>query len=147
MVELDYYHGWYRTAPFIHKSIGVLLFLVTLARLIWRLNNVTPQALASHTTMEKKSAAAAHVMLYLLLFALMFSGYLISTADGRAIEVFNLFTVPATVQGIENQEDIAGDIHRWLAYLLIGLVVIHALGAIKHHFWDKDETLKRMLRQ
>ena len=76
--------------------------------------------------------------------AIMLSGYLISTADGRAIEVFSWFEVPATLSDIDGQEDIAGDIHEILAWTLIVLVALHALAALKHHFIDKDTTLKRM---
>jgi cytochrome b561 len=75
----------------------------------------------------------------------MLSGYLISTADGRAVEVFGWFSIPATLSGLENQEDIAGEIHEWLAFTLIGLVMLHALAATKHHFINRDATLKRML--
>jgi len=53
--------------------------------------------------------------------------------------------VPALRTGIDNQEDLAGTVHLWLAYTLIGLVVLHALGALKHHIFDRDRTLQRML--
>ena len=53
--------------------------------------------------------------------------------------------MPATLQGIENQEDLAGTFHWWAACILMLLVGIHAAGALKHHFIDKDTTLKRML--
>ena len=145
MVELTYYDDWYRTAPDLHKSIGITLFILTLFRLIWRLKNATPEPIASHTAVEKRAAAIAHGFIYVLLFLIMVSGYLISTADGRAIEVFGLFSVPATLQGIDQQEDIAGVVHLVLAITLIVLVVVHAAGALKHHFIDKDSTLKRML--
>ena len=75
----------------------------------------------------------------------MITGYLISTADGRGIEVFELITIPAYGAIIENQEDIAGLVHKWLAYLLIALASLHALAALKHHFIDKDNTLNRMI--
>lgn len=144
MVELDYYNAWYNRAPYLHKSIGIVLFPLVLIRLIWRLSNPHPQALG--TTFEKKTAQYVQLLLYLLLFSVMFSGYLISTADGRPIEVFGLFPVPAIISGIENQEDIAGRIHKILAYSLIGVASTHALAALKHHFKDRDVTLKRMLR-
>jgi cytochrome b561 len=79
------------------------------------------------------------------MFFLMLSGYLISTADGRGIDVFGLFSLPATLSGVENQEDIAGKVHQSLAFILVALVVLHALAALKHHFLDRDATLKRML--
>ena len=74
------------------------------------------------------------------------SGYLISTADGRAIDVFNWFAVPALGELIENQEDIAGDVHFYLAWILIVTASLHAIAALKHHFFNKDDTLKQMLR-
>jgi cytochrome b561 len=143
MVDLGYYDPWYQRAPDIHKSIGILLFAVMLARLAWRRGNPRPQPLGK--PWEQKSAELVHGLLYLLLLALMLSGYLISTADGRAIEVFGLFSVPATLSGLERQEDIAGAVHEYLAYTLMGLTALHALAALKHHFIDRDPTLKRML--
>ena len=147
MVELSYYDPWYKQGPFIHKSIGILLFLLTLLRLLWRYFNLTPLALTSHTEWEIKAAKFSHTMLYILLFSVLLSGYLISTADGRAVDVFNIFSVPATISGLNNQEDIAGEIHEILAFTLIGFACLHAFASIKHHLFDKDVTLKRMLGQ
>lgn len=145
MVELTYYDSWYETAPALHKSIGISLFLLLLVRVMWRSKQVNPEPLATHNRFEQKSAHAVHIILYVLLFTIMLSGYLISTADGVGIEVFNLFTVPAFSAFIENQEDIAGVIHQYLAYSMIVIALLHALAALKHHFIDKNVTLKRML--
>jgi len=144
MVELEYYDAWYRKAPELHKSIGVLLFILTVIRLLWRGFNRNPLPLDSHSRNERKVATALHHLLYMLLIAIMLSGYLISTADGRSVTVFNSFQIPATIHGIEHQEDVAGVVHLWLAISLISLTVIHASAAIKHHFIDHDRTLKRM---
>jgi cytochrome b561 len=144
MVELTYYDPWYKTGPDLHRSIGITLFAVMLLRLAWRLINPRPHA--EGTRLEKTLASTAHSLLFVLLFVVMISGYLISTADGRAIDVFGLFTVPALISGREQQEDIAGLAHKVLAYGLIALVALHALAALKHHFIDRDQTLKRMLK-
>ena len=144
MVELTYYDDWYRTAPFIHKSVGILLFLAVSLRLVWRLVNPHPAPIGK--PLERRLAHVVHLALYGLLFAIMFAGYLISTADGRPIEVFGWFEVPATITGIENQEDVAGEIHEWLAWSLVLLAALHALAALKHRFVDRDATLERMLR-
>ncbi|MFA5626470.1 MAG: cytochrome b [Thiohalomonadaceae bacterium] len=144
MTSLTYYDPWYRDGPALHKSIGVLLFATMILRLIWRWLSPPPPALSSHNPLERLAAKAVHLLLYLLLFAVMISGYLISTADGRAVEVFGLLSIPATLTSIPEQEDIAGAVHLYLAIGLIGLVVLHAAGALKHHFLDRDNTLKRM---
>jgi cytochrome b561 len=73
----------------------------------------------------------------------MTAGYLISTADGRAVDVLGLFGVPATIVGLPGQADIAVDLHLALAIALIMLAGIHALAALKHPF--SDRTLVRML--
>jgi cytochrome b561 len=71
---------------------------------------------------------------------------LISTADGKAVEAFEWVSIPALPLALENQEDVAGDLHEIFAWLLISLVAIHALAALKHHFIDKDKTLTRMIK-
>jgi len=88
----------------------------------------------------------AHSAIYLLLLLIMFSGYLISTADSRGIWVFEWFELPGFGSFIDDQADIAGLVHQYAAYSLIVLVVVHALGALKHHFIDKDSTLLRMVK-
>lgn len=144
MVELTYYDAWYKGSLDLHKSVGILLALAWFARLSWRLANTTPQDLGNKAW-EHTVAHLVHVLLYLLMLALFVSGYLISTADGRAIEVFGWFEIPASLM-MNNQEDIAGIIHWGLAWSLMGLVALHALAAIKHHIIDKDRTLVRMLK-
>lgn len=75
----------------------------------------------------------------------MTAGYLISTADGRAVDVLGLFGVPATIVGLPGQADIAVHLHLALAVALIMLAGIHALAALKHPFSDRVRTLVRML--
>lgn len=144
MDGLTYYDAWYRGSLDLHKSLGITLMLLWLGRVIWRWRSTTPSPVGS--AVEQKVSHWVHRILYLLLLILMFSGYLISTADGRAISVFGLFDVPALPISFEQQEDIAGEVHEWLAWVLIALAVLHALAALKHHILDKDNTLLRMTR-
>ena len=145
MTELDYYSLWYRQAPDLHRSIGILLLLVILLRLAWRWLNKTPAALPNHRPWEVRAAHIAHRLLYLLPLAVMVTGYLISTADGRSISVFGWFDIPALYTGIDQQETVMGDLHRILSWSLIGISALHAAGALKHHFIDRDTTLTRIL--
>jgi len=145
MVDLGYYDEWYKKGPDLHKSIGISLFMVMVFRVIWRKKQIKPAALESHSKLEKQLGHLVHLFLYGLLFIIMFSGYFISTADGRSIAVFELFQLPSIGALIDNQEDIAGIVHKYVAYAVMITVVLHALAALKHHFIDKDNTLKRML--
>ncbi|AKG71065.1 TPA: cytochrome b [Serratia fonticola] len=145
MVTLGYYDVWYHQAPEIHKSIGTLLFIVMVVRVVWRFISPPPKPLASYSRLTRISAVLAHIALYTVLFAILISGYLISTADGQAISVFGWFDVPASVTSLPQQADTAGTIHLYLAWAVVVLSVLHALAALKHHFIDRDVTLKRML--
>ena len=145
MTELDYYDNWYKQGPWLHKSIGVLLFFVVIFRLCWRVLTPPPVALTSHKQWEVRIAHIAHLLFYLLLLTIMVSGYLISTADNRSIEVFGWFSIPATITSIPNQADVAGWVHLILASSLIGLALLHAAAALKHHVIDRDRTLNRIL--
>lgn len=143
MTGLGYFDPWYNRAPWWHRSIGVLLLFATLLRIAWRLWQPTPQARGSR--FEQLAAHLGHVLLYVLLLAVMLSGYLISTARGRGISVFDWFEVPALISHLPNQAAIAGEIHWYSALALMLLAAGHVLAALKHHFVNRDDTLTRML--
>jgi len=145
MVELTYYDAWYKGSLDLHKSLGLVTLFALFFRTFWRFINPSPADLPG-PRWEKLSAHYMHLGLYALLLILMVSGYLISTADGRAIAVFELISVPALPWGIDNQEDIVGELHEVLAWLLISMVAVHALAAIKHQFINKDNGLGRILK-
>lgn len=144
MVELTYYSEWYRVAPHWHKSIGLLLAAVTLLRIGLRAIKSRPPAYG--TKMIIALSHVGHLAIYVLLLVMFVSGYLISTADGRGIDVFNWFTLPSIGEFFPRQEDIAGEIHEYAAWSLIALAVLHSLAAIKHHILDKDNTLVQMIK-
>lgn len=146
MLELDYYDPWYRTGPFWHKSMGLLLAVIIILRVANRLLAKHPEHLPEHHLIERYAAALAHLGLYLLLMVAVASGFLISTADGSSVSFFDWFEVPALPELVEDQEELAGDIHIYATDVLIVLALVHAAGALKHHFIDKDATLVRMLK-
>jgi len=144
MVELTYYDSWYKGSLDLHKSIGITLAAVLVFRILWRVLSVNPKPLGTNSKINQL-AHTAHVVMYILLAVIVVAGYLISTADGRPIEVFMLFNVSALDFVFDDQADIAGKVHYYGACILIGFVILHALGALKHHFIDKDKTLTRMI--
>ncbi|MBW0146960.1 cytochrome b [Marinobacter arenosus] len=147
MVDLSYYHDWYKRGPDIHRAVGILLFGLMLARMVWRTLNSGPGPLPNHSRWEVASAQAVHLLLYLLLFVAMVSGYLISTADGSSISVFGWFDVPSATGQIKGLEDTAGAVHYWSTWAIVVLAALHAGAALKHHLIDRDRTLQRMLGQ
>lgn len=146
MVDLSYYDSWYKGSVALHKSLGISLALLLSLRILWRIASAQPESLlAASKKLQRQLALWALRLLYALLLTLLVSGYMISTADGRAIAVFDWFEIPALPWQFTRQENLAGDVHFYLAWSLISLVALHALAALKHHFFDRDNTLKRML--
>lgn len=145
MVELDYYSEWYNRAPDIHKALGMLTFFLIVVRLLWRWTNIQPQPLTSYSSWERWSSRLVHALFYLLLFVISISGYLISTAKGAQINIFEWFAVPAALTMTTDMSVIMESVHLYGAYAVIVLTVLHTAAAFKHHFIDKDETLKRIV--
>jgi len=145
MVDLGYYDSWYTKGPDIHRSVGLCLLLWVILSFAWRMFQKKPGHLDTHTKFERTSGSLMHLFLSFTLILVSVSGYLISTADGRGIEVFSLFEVPGFGSFIENQEDKSGLVHRYVSYALVVAALGHGLAALKHHFIDKDDTLNRMI--
>ena len=121
---------------------GILLLLALLIRWLWRAVNTKPTG-DDLSPLEQRVSYFVHWGFCVLLLVLMVSGYLISTPDGRPIDVFGWFSVPSIVQ-MHGLEDRAGLVHRWIAYAVIALAIVHALAAMKHHYVDKNRIMQRM---
>ncbi|MCL4115185.1 UNVERIFIED_CONTAM: hypothetical protein GTU68_035915 [Idotea baltica] len=146
MVGLDYYDTWYHRAPGIHKAAGVIIGVLMILRLLWNALQTKPRHVGDDKAVVKLMAKSAHYVLYLLVFLMVISGYLISTAKGQGVDVFGLFEIPALLPDDKDRGELAGWLHEWMGLGFILLVGIHALAALLHHFFYKDETLKRMLK-
>ncbi len=146
MVELDYYDSLYQIAPWWHKSLGLSVFVLLIIRLFWRLKNDTPLSMVNNTAWTVKIAASVHVLFYVLIVIICFSGYFVSTAKGAGVEVFGLFNFPSVITLNESQADLVSKVHEIATQILIIFVVIHGLAALKHHFINKDNTLVRILK-
>lgn len=143
MTDLGYYDQWYNLAPWWHRSLGMLVLGATLLRVVWRLLQPTPHSHGSR--IERLAAHLGHTGLYVLMLVVLISGYLISTANGRGIDVFGWFEVPALIHGLPNQASLAGEVHWYSALALMILATGHTLAALKHHWLDRHDTLLRML--
>ncbi len=144
MTGLEYTHPLYHRVPDLHKGLGLLVMGLLVLRTIWAIMIGRPAPLPM-TAWERTLAMVVQKSFYFILFGITISGYLIPTARGRGIELFGWFTVPALFTGLPHQEDMAGDLHYLLAHLLMLVLALHTMGALKHHFLDRDDTLLRML--
>ncbi|MGY0399987.1 MAG: cytochrome b, partial [Ostreibacterium sp.] len=144
IVDLTYYDAGYKILPYIHKSIGLILLGLLLIQFFWHFVSHHPEPIPQPKILHIISQLT-HKFLFILIAIVLVSGYLISTADGRGIAIFNWIEIPALPIVMDNQADLAGKIHFYAATTLVVLAGLHALAALKHHFIDKDVILKRML--
>ena len=145
MIDLSYYSTWYYWAPFLHKAFGVLVFGLGIALLIWRSVDTRPDPVSGHTPFEKIASKIAHWVLILSVITIPVSGYLFTTAKGEGVDLFGLATLPAMFSISDTVRDLAIDFHIYASYGLLAVIAAHAGGALKHHFIDRDSTLKRMI--
>ncbi|WP_111980437.1 cytochrome b [Algibacillus agarilyticus] len=145
MVDLSYYDEWYTAAPDLHKSIGILFSFILIGRLFNTFIYLNHLSKNDVTPLQTVIAKFIHGLMYLILFTLIITGFLISTANGKGIMVFSLFELPSIISFGEDQAEISGLLHEYIAYSLIALILIHATAALHHHFILKNNVLKRIL--
>lgn len=129
-------YGW-------HKEYGILVLMLAVIRLLWRLTNIKPKL--NIPLLEKIAARTVHWLFYLLMFALPITGWLITSAAGLPVSFFGLFVLPNLVSSDQQSLLLYEEIHKWIAYGLIAMICLHTAAALKHHFINKDDILKRML--
>ena len=130
-----------------HKSFGMTILMLAIMRLLWRLKNHPPGLPAGMTSLEQKLSRATHAAFYVLLFAMPLTGWMMSSAKNYAVSWFGLFTWPDLLGANETAFDFLRSTHHILSDILFAITVLHILAALKHHFWNKDDVLLRMLPQ
>jgi len=130
----------------IHKSLGLSILVLTLARIGWRIANPALPIPDGTPRWQKIAARTTHVLFYVLLIGLPLGGWAASSAGGRDILWFGLFNWP--LLPLPMDRDLAGsfmDAHRAGVKVLYVLLALHVLAALKHHFVDRDNVLHRMI--
>ena len=128
----------------LHKSTGILILMLALARLIWRFISPRPDAVPTIKWWEDRLANIVHFLLYVVFIGMPLSGWLMSSAGDFPAGFFGLFYLPHVIPKNQHVFHLAREAHSWMAFGLIGLLAMHFAGAFIHHFLDHDATLRRM---
>jgi cytochrome b561 len=128
-----------------HKSFGITILALALVRLVWRWSNPVPDLTAETRPWERMLAKISHVLLYGLIFALPLSGWLMSSAKNYPVSWFGLIQLPDLVAPSEALFQQMRSLHHGLFAALVAVAALHIAGALKHHFIDRNDVLKRML--
>ncbi|MEM9063751.1 MAG: cytochrome b [Pseudomonadota bacterium] len=136
-----------------HKSWGFVAFSLALLRVIWRAVNPAPALPDGMKRIERVLAHAGHWGLYVCMFAMPITGWLMASASplqdayGIKNKVFGLFEMPDPfVPGSQELVDLFATMHAITAISLVVLLLGHIAAALKHHFVNRDTVLRRMIR-
>ena len=129
----------------LHKSIGLTIFALAVLRLGWRLTHPAPPLPAHMAPWERAAARTSHALLYAMLLIQPMIGFLQSNAANFPVVVWDVLPLPALIAPDEPLADRFVDVHEWGARIILFLVLLHIAAALRHHFWLKDDVLRRML--
>jgi cytochrome b561 len=126
----------------LHKSLGLTVLALIFLRVLWRITHTPPAALSSYKAIEKKVATATHHSLYLLMLAVPVTGLIMAINSKYGVKWFGI----DVIAGLDNKpvRDFFECTHEFVGIVLLVLIGIHLLGALKHKFIDKDDTMSRM---
>ncbi len=128
----------------LHKSTGITILVLALLRLVWRLVNPAPPYPGHMTAAERALALVSHWGFYVLMIALPLSGWAMVSVSAKKFPMFwyGLFEVPMLqVPKSWNYHDF----HEILGWIALAMIVLHVVAALKHHYFDRDDVLARML--
>jgi cytochrome b561 len=137
-----------------HKSLGIVLFGIIIIRAAWRLRQGWPTPLNTQDRLTQSMARFVHWFLLLGTLAMPVTGMLYSAGSGHGFSLFGWVIVPENPDSanpgnvIPYSEPLGrfGETaHEILGYTLVVAILMHIMGALKHHLVDKDRTLLRML--
>lgn len=128
-----------------HKWLGVSIFVLVLLRLLWRIMR-RPPALPSHYPEHIVwLSKLGHAGLYFFMLAVPISGWLMSSAMGFPTVWFGVLPLPDLVARDKELADTLLNVHIYLNFAFVVLIIGHVLAALKHHYIDKEPFLNRML--
>jgi cytochrome b561 len=128
-----------------HKSIGITVLLLAILRLVWRMGNPPPLPLTGMPEWERKLAAVAHWVIYVLIFAVPLSGWWVSDASRVPFTAFFVVPMPDLIATDRALQEAAAEVHESLTTALLIVVIVHVAAALRHHFLLHDDVLRRML--
>lgn len=130
---------------FVHKAVGLTVLGLSIARLLWRLSHRPPAFDPVLARWEAALAHAAHWLFYALMIIIPLSGWILVSTSDRSTDFFGLFQVaPLPVSRSEDSHELWEEVHELLGLLMVGLIVLHVAGALKHHLQGHRHLIGRM---
>ncbi len=144
MVKLSDEDIWYWRLYDLHLALGLGLLLLVTLKFAWLLFSPNPLPLPELADWERWASRAVHVFFRIAMVLIPLSGFIFVATNGEPIELYNVITIPDIGRFSKTVRDVLGDIHYYLSYGCAALIVAHMLAALKHHFVDLNNSLRRM---
>jgi cytochrome b561 len=129
----------------IHKTNGIVIFLLAVVRLSWRWAHPVPLLPADMPEWQARIAHITHGLLYIVLFLMPITGFLYTALGGFPVPFFMLVNLAQWVPVNKPVAEVFKWAHLSLQFVLYLTVILHVLGALQHHYVRKDGILRRML--
>ncbi len=133
------------TVYMMHKSVGLTVLILMLTRIVWVHATGKPPLPDSMAFWEIALARFVQFGFYILLILMPLSGWIMSVAAGRVPSYFGFFEAP--IPGVHPDQSLAdfmANSHKIIAWVLVVFIILHTLGALKHHFIDKNRVMRTM---
>jgi superoxide oxidase len=127
-----------------HKSLGILVLLLTIVRIAVRSQTRAPIIVPAPPAWQDAIARATHLTLYAAMLTMPLLGWLMTSAGGHPIPFFGLSLPPLIGENKELAHTLE-ETHEFIGNALYYVIGLHALGALFHHYVQKDNTMTRML--
>jgi cytochrome b561 len=143
LLMIQYALGWLMPDRY-NLSIGALIVLLLVLRLLWRWTHPGPPEPRTVPPLQW-AARATHWLLYALLVAFPLLGWANASSHGWAVSLFGIVPLPPLSPQGSRLGQAFGDAHKLTAWVLIAMVSLHVAGALYRHFIVGDDTLRRMM--
>ena len=127
-----------------HKWIGITVLMLASLRAVWRVTHTPPPLPEDMPVWQRNSSRIVHGLLYLLIFAIPVSGWLMSSAEGFQVVWFGVLPLPDLIGKNKELGELLGEVHETLNYTMLALVSLHVAAVVQHQFVERRPFLQRM---
>lgn len=128
-----------------HKTLGLVVFLIACARLVWRQIGGLPEWAPGLADWEKSAAHSVENWLYRLLFFVPVSGLAYSVTSGHPTAFFGLIQVPALAERSVTLSNVFYMMHVASIYFFVAVFALHLGMVLRRSIFEKDRFIARML--
>lgn len=131
-----------------HMSLGFLLAAILTIRIAWRFTygaRILQINSTTTSTLLDRGAKVVHILLYALLILQIPLGFFTRWTDNQPLDVFGLLIPSPTAARSKATGHFVDQIHDVNAWIIMGLIGLHAMAALVHQFLWRDDVLRRMI--